>query len=54
MVDPGCELRTWADALYVGRACDEAECFWFEDPYRDPGVSAHGVSGACILPRSGG
>ncbi len=42
MVDPGCELRTWADALYVGRACDEAGCFWYEDPYRDSGVSAHG------------
>jgi hypothetical protein len=33
MTDPGCELRTWSDALYVGRACDEAECLWFEDPY---------------------
>lgn len=42
MVDPGCELRTWADALYVGRACDEAECFWYEDPYRDSGVSVQG------------
>ncbi len=40
MVDPGCELRTFADALYVGRACDEAECFWYEDPYRDGSVSA--------------
>jgi L-alanine-DL-glutamate epimerase-like enolase superfamily enzyme len=42
MVDPGCELRTWADALYVGRACDEAECLWYEDPYRDAGVSVEG------------
>ena len=42
MVDPGCELRTWADALYVGRACDEAKCFWYEDPYRDSGVSVEG------------
>ena len=42
MVDPGCELRTFADALYVGRACDEAECFWYEDPYRDGSVSAFG------------
>ena len=24
MLDPACELRTFADALYVGRACDEA------------------------------
>ena len=40
MLDPGCELRTFADALYVGRACDEAACFWYEDPYRDGSVSA--------------
>lgn len=40
MVDPACELRTYMDALYVGRACDEAGFFWYEDPYRDAGVSA--------------
>ena len=40
MMDPGCELRTYADALYVGRACDEAKFFWYEDPYRDASVSA--------------
>ena len=40
MLDPACQLRTFADALYVGRACDEANYFWFEDPYRDSGVSA--------------
>ena len=42
MIDPACELRTWMDALYVGRACDEAGYFWYEDPYRDSGVSAVG------------
>jgi len=42
MLDPACELRTFADALYVGRACDEAGFFWLEDPYRDSGVSAFG------------
>ena len=42
MVDPACELRTWSDALYVGRACDEAACFWYEDPYRDASVSVQG------------
>ena len=42
MDDPGCELRTWADALCVGRACDEAECLWYEDPYRDSSVSVEG------------
>jgi L-alanine-DL-glutamate epimerase-like enolase superfamily enzyme len=40
MLDPACQLRTFADALYVGRACDEAGYFWLEDPYRDSGVSA--------------
>jgi len=32
MIDPACELRTWMDALAVGRACDEAGFFWYEDP----------------------
>lgn len=40
MLDPCCELRTLADALYVGRACDEANYFWYEDPFRDCGTSA--------------
>jgi L-alanine-DL-glutamate epimerase-like enolase superfamily enzyme len=42
MLDPACQLRSFADALYVGRACDEAEYFWYEDPYRDGGTSAFG------------
>ncbi|MCA9944022.1 MAG: hypothetical protein KC449_11095 [Anaerolineales bacterium] len=42
MLDPACQLRTFLDALYVGRACDEANYFWYEDPYRDSGVSAVG------------
>jgi L-alanine-DL-glutamate epimerase-like enolase superfamily enzyme len=42
MIDPACELRTFMDALYVGRACDEASYFWYEDPYRDAAVSAFG------------
>jgi L-alanine-DL-glutamate epimerase-like enolase superfamily enzyme len=40
MIDPACELRTFADALYVGQACDEARYFWLEDPFRDAGTSA--------------
>src|SRR5215208_6894724 len=40
MLDPANELRTFADALYVGRACDEGGYFWYEDPMRDCGVSA--------------
>lgn len=41
MLDPACELRTFADALYVGKACDEAGYFWYEDPMRDASVSQH-------------
>jgi L-alanine-DL-glutamate epimerase-like enolase superfamily enzyme len=40
MLDPACELRTFADAVYVGKACDEGNYFWYEDPFRDSGVSA--------------
>jgi L-alanine-DL-glutamate epimerase-like enolase superfamily enzyme len=39
MLDPASHLRTFADALAVGRACDEAKFFWLEDPFRDTGVS---------------
>ncbi len=42
MLDPACQLKTFADALYIGKACDEANFFWLEDPYRDSGVSAFG------------
>lgn len=42
MLDPACQLRTYLDALYVGRACDEANYFWYEDPYRDTGVASTG------------
>jgi len=42
MIDPACQLRTFLDALYVGRACDEAGYFWYEDPYRDTGIAAMG------------
>lgn len=40
MIDPACEYETFADALKVGRACDEAQFFWYEDPYKDGGTSA--------------
>ena len=42
MIDPASQLRTWADALAVGRACDEARYFWYEDPYRDTGGAVEG------------
>jgi L-alanine-DL-glutamate epimerase-like enolase superfamily enzyme len=39
MLDPYCFYETFADALKVGRACDEAGFFWYEDPYSDGGVT---------------
>ncbi len=39
MLDPACEYETFGDALHVGRACDEANFFWYEDPYHDGGIS---------------
>ena len=39
MTDPCCVYDTFADALAVGRACDEENFFWYEDPMRDGGVS---------------
>jgi L-alanine-DL-glutamate epimerase-like enolase superfamily enzyme len=41
MHDAACHLRTFADALAVGRACDEAGFYWYEDPYSDGGLAAH-------------
>ena len=40
MIDPYCLFPTFADALKVGRACDEAGFFWLEDPYSDGGVTS--------------
>jgi L-alanine-DL-glutamate epimerase-like enolase superfamily enzyme len=40
MIDPACEYNTFGEALKVGRACDEAKFFWYEDPYKDGGTSA--------------
>ena len=42
MHDPVGKYDTLADALEVGRMCDEYEYFWYEDPYRDTGQSQHG------------
>lgn len=39
MLDPACEYITFGDALKVGWACDEQQLFWYEDPYRDGGIS---------------
>jgi L-alanine-DL-glutamate epimerase-like enolase superfamily enzyme len=39
MLDPACEYITFGDAVKVGWACDEERFFWYEDPYRDGGIS---------------
>jgi L-alanine-DL-glutamate epimerase-like enolase superfamily enzyme len=39
MLDPACEYTTFGDAVKVGRACDDARFYWYEDPYRDGGIS---------------
>ena len=41
MHDAACHINTFAAALAVGRACDEAKFFWYEDPYADGGLAAH-------------
>jgi L-alanine-DL-glutamate epimerase-like enolase superfamily enzyme len=42
MIDPACEINTWLETVKLGRACDEADFAWLEDPYKDTGVSQHG------------
>ena len=39
MSDPYNALHTFGDAIKVGRACDEAGYFWYEDPLADGGIS---------------
>jgi len=41
MYDAASELQTFADAVYVGRACDEGGYIWYEDPFMDAGWSPH-------------
>jgi L-alanine-DL-glutamate epimerase-like enolase superfamily enzyme len=42
MLDSFCYYRTFADALKVGYACDEAGFFWYEDPYFEGGAAEYG------------
>ena len=42
MHDSACHLKTFSDAVLVGKACDQANFLWYEDPYRDTGISAAG------------
>jgi L-alanine-DL-glutamate epimerase-like enolase superfamily enzyme len=41
MLDPFCAIETFGDAYKLGRACDEENFFWYEDPFKDGGVSMH-------------
>ena len=41
MTDPCCVYNTFGDTLAVGRACDEYDYYWYEDPMRDGGVSLY-------------
>lgn len=43
MTDPGKSLRTLADALALGRVCDEVGAYWWEDPMRDNSPFAHKI-----------
>lgn len=43
MTDPGGSLRTLADALALGRACDDVRAFWWEDPMRDNSPVGHKI-----------
>ena len=51
MSDPYNALRTFGDAIKVGRACDEAGYFWYEDPLADGGISqfAHRKLGELLV-----
>lgn len=40
MLDPFCAYNTFADAIKIGLACDEWGYYWYEDPFKDGGVSA--------------
>lgn len=40
MIDPACEVKNFGDALRLGKACDEAGFFWWEDVFMDNGTSS--------------
>jgi L-alanine-DL-glutamate epimerase-like enolase superfamily enzyme len=40
MLDPFCAIQTFGDAVKLGRACDAHGYYWYEDPFKDGGVSA--------------
>jgi L-alanine-DL-glutamate epimerase-like enolase superfamily enzyme len=42
MYDASGHPKTLADAILIGKVCDECELYWLEDPYADGGISIHG------------
>ncbi len=42
MYDAAGHFATLADAIQIGRVCDECDLYWLEDPYADGGISIHG------------
>ena len=40
MTDPACSLKTFADTVYVGSACDDLGYLWYEDTCRNASTSA--------------
>jgi L-alanine-DL-glutamate epimerase-like enolase superfamily enzyme len=47
MTDPASTLRSFMDAVEVGRACDDLGFFWYEDPYRDASSCWPGARTSC-------
>jgi L-alanine-DL-glutamate epimerase-like enolase superfamily enzyme len=43
MTDPGKRLPTLAQALQLGRVCDEVGAYWWEDPMRDNAPFGHRI-----------
>ena len=39
MYDSSGHLKTFADAVKVGKVCDELGFYWYEDPFADGGIS---------------
>lgn len=42
MYDSAGNLNTFAEAVKVGKVCDELDFYWYEDPYADGGISING------------
>lgn len=42
MYDASGHPKTLADAIQIGKVCDECDLYWLEDPYSDGGISIQG------------